>query len=68
MIDNADLAPLLDSVGGSTSNISHTNFYDDVYSNLQKAKYQGVEVLCIAGGRTDINIEYSPEDSIYFLA
>ncbi len=68
MIDNDDLAYLLDSVASSTSNISHSNFYDEVYPNLQKAKNKGIEVLCVAGDRTDINIEYFPEDSIYFLA
>jgi Icc-related predicted phosphoesterase len=68
MIDNDDLKYLLDSVALSTSNISHSNFYDEVYPNLQKARNKGIEVLCLAGDRTDINIEYSPEDSIYFLA
>lgn len=68
MVGNNDLAYLLDSVGQSTRNLGTTNFYDDVYPNLQKVKSRGVEVLCLAGDRTDLNIEYCPEDSIQFLA
>jgi hypothetical protein len=68
MVGVDDLSHLMDSVAASTRNLSNTNFYDDVYPNLQKAKHNGVEVLCLAGDRTDINIMYSPEDSIQFLA
>ena len=68
MIGNDDLTYLLDSVGASTRNLGTTNFYEEVYPNLRKAKDKGVEVLCLAGDRTDLNIEYFPEDSIQFLA
>ena len=67
MVGVDDLSHLMDSVAASTRNLSSTNFYDEVYPNLQKAKHNGVEVLCLAGDRTDINIEYTPEDSIKFL-
>jgi hypothetical protein len=68
MVGVDELSHLKDSVAASTRNLNSTNFYDDVYPNLQKAKQNGVEVLCLAGDRTDINIEYSPEDSIQFVA
>jgi len=68
MVGVDDLSHLMDSVAASTRNLSRTNFYDEVYPNLQKARNNGVEVLCLAGDRTDINIVYSPEDSIQFVA
>jgi hypothetical protein len=68
MVGVDELSHLKDSVAASTRNLNSTNFYDDVYPNLQEARNNGVEVLCLAGDRTDINIEYSPEDSIQFVA
>jgi hypothetical protein len=68
MVGVDELIHLKDSVAASTRNLNNTNFYDTVYPNLQKAKQNGVKVLCLAGDRTDINIEYSPEDSIQFVA
>jgi predicted MPP superfamily phosphohydrolase len=68
MVGVDELSHLMDSVAASTRNLNSSNFYDDVYPNLQKARNNGVEVLCLAGDRTDINIEYSPEDSIQFVA
>jgi hypothetical protein len=39
-----------------------------VYPELKKVKNKGIPVYCIAGDRTDINIKYSIEDSIQFIA
>ncbi len=68
MADNPDLAHLKDSVAASTRNLSSSNFFDEVYPELQKVKNKGIPVYCIAGDRTDINIEYSVEDSIKMIA
>lgn len=68
MANNDSLSYLLDSVAASSQNLNATNFFTDVYPLLQKAKNKGVDVLCIAGDRTNVNIEYSSEDSIQFIA
>jgi hypothetical protein len=68
MADNPDLAHLRDSVASSSRNLSSSNFLNEVYPELQKVKNKGIPVYCIAGDRTDINIEYSIEDSIQFIA
>ena len=68
MADNPDLAHLIDSVAASSKNLGSSNFFDQVYPELQKVKNKGIPVYCIAGDRTDINIEYSIEDSIQFIA
>ena len=68
MVGVPELAYLMDSVAASTKNLTHTNFYSDVYPLLQKVKNKGIEILCLAGDRTDVNITYYPEDSITFLA
>ncbi len=68
MVGVDELSHLMDSVAASTRNLSSTNFYNEVYPNLLKARNNGVQVLCLAGDRTDINIVYSPEDSIQFVA
>lgn len=66
MVGVDDLSHLMDSVAASTRNLSSTNFYDEVYPNLQKAKNNGVEVLCLAGDRTDIDLSgYYP--GVYFI-
>lgn len=63
-----DLEYLKDSVAQSSRNISSSNFFTEVYPELQKVKSKGIPVYCIAGDRTDVNIEYSREDSIQFIA
>ena len=68
MADNPDLAHLKDSVAASSKNLSSSNFFPVVYPELQKVKNKGIPVYCIAGDRTNINIEYSKEDSIQFIA
>jgi len=35
---------------------------------LQQAKNNGVPVLCLGGDKSFVNFEYSPEDSITFIA
>lgn len=68
MAGNDDLAHLNDSVAASTRNLGPSNFFPEVYPLLQEVKQRGIEVLCLAGDRTDINISYAIEDSIQFLA
>ena len=68
MANNPDLAHLKDSIAASSRNLSSSNFFDEVYPELQKVKNKGIQIYCIAGDRTDINIEYAIEDSIQFIA
>lgn len=68
MIGNPDFATRIDSVGESTRQLDTTNFYQDIYPLLQQVKKKGIRVLCLGGDKSKINIRYSPEDSIYFLA
>ena len=68
MVDNPDLTHLQNSVGGSSSNLNSSNFFEEVYPEFQKIKNKGIPVFCIARDRTNVNIEYSIEDSIRFIA
>lgn len=68
MIGNPDFETRLDSVAESTKQLVNTNFYPDVFPLLQKVKAKGVRVICLGGDKSKINIDYSPEDSIHFLA
>lgn len=68
MIGNEELKTRLDSVAESTKQLVTTNFYPDVFPLLQKVKAKGVRVICLGGDKSKINIDYSPEDSIHFLA
>ena len=65
IVDNPDLENL---VGRSSSNLTSSNFFEEVYAEFQKDKNKGIPVFCIAGDRTNVNIEYSIEDSIQFIA
>jgi len=68
MIGNDNLDFLLPFVGGSTSGISATNFYTHVYPLLVNVEDHGIDVICIGGDRTNINIEYVTSDSVQFIA
>jgi hypothetical protein len=68
MIGNDDFKTRLDSVAESTKQLTITNFYPDVFPLLQKVKAKGIPVICLGGDKSKINIDYSPEDSIHFLA
>jgi hypothetical protein len=68
MIGNQDFRIRIDSVAESTKQLDTTNFYQEVYPQLQKAKKRGVKVICLGGDKSKINIKYSPEDSITFYA
>ena len=68
MIGNDNLDSLLTLVGGSTRDISLTNFYTHVYPLLLNVEEKGIDVVCIAGDRTNINIEHITTDSIQFIA
>lgn len=68
MVGVPELVYLMDSVAASTKNLGQSNFYTDVYPLLKKVKHKGIQVLCLGGDRTDVNIRYKPEDSITFLA
>ena len=67
MIGNEDFSERIDSVGESTKQLDTTNFYQDVYPLIIKAKSKGVKVICLGGDKSKINIDYSPADSIFFL-
>jgi len=68
MIGNDYFKSKLDSVAESTKQLDTSNFYPVVFPLLQQAKNRGVPVLCLGGDKSRINIVYSPEDSITFLA
>jgi len=68
MIGNDYFIQKLDSVAESTKQLDTSNFNTVVYPLLQQAKGRGVPVLCLGGDKSKINIVYSPEDSITFIA
>ena len=55
-------------VGGSTSNMTETNFYTAIYPLLLNIESKGIDVVCVAGAGTNINVEYMTNDSIQFIA
>lgn len=59
---------LTDSIAASSRSLDTTNFYVDIYPQLQKVKNKGIPVHVFGGDRSSINIVYSPEDSITFYA
>ncbi|MFN8206171.1 MAG: T9SS type A sorting domain-containing protein [Bacteroidales bacterium] len=67
MPGNPDFSSRMDSVAESTKQLDTTNFYAEIFPLLQKVKKRGIQVLCLGGDKSRINIEYSPEDSITFL-
>ena len=68
MIGNDDFKTRLDSVAESTKQLVTTNFYPDVFPLLQNVKAKGIPVICLGGDKSKIDNDYSPEDSIHFLA
>jgi hypothetical protein len=68
MIGNDYFTPKLDSVAESTKQLDTSNFYAVIFPLLQEVKRRGVPVLCLGGDKSKINIVYSPEDSITFIA
>lgn len=60
--------PIRDSIAGSSRSLDTTNFYAEIYPLLQNVKNKGIPVHVFGGDRSDINITYSPEDSITFYA
>ncbi len=67
MLNNEDMKPYKDSVGASTREMDTSNFYAEVYPLVQKVKSKGIPVLFLGGDRSDIIIDYEPEDSINML-
>ena len=63
MLDNPDLAHLQNSVGGSSSNLNSSNFFEKVYSEFQKIKNKGIPVFCIAGGNDSFSLNLSSLDN-----
>ena len=60
---------LTDSIAASSRSLDTTNFYIDIYPRLQDVKNKGIPVHVFGGDRSNINLVYSPEDSItYYLA
>jgi len=68
MIGNDYFSSLIDSVGESTRQLDTSNFNTVIYPMLQQAKSRGVPVICLGGDRSMVNIEYTPEDSLLFIA
>ncbi len=68
MIGNPDFKTRLDSVAESTKQLVTNNFYADVFPLIQKVKAKGIPVICLGGDKSKINIDYSPEEGIHFLA
>jgi hypothetical protein len=68
MINNNYFITKLDSVAASSKSLDTTNFYTDIYPLIKKVKAKGIQVICLGGDKSEINIKYSPEDSITFYA
>jgi hypothetical protein len=68
MIGNDYFIPMLDSMAASSRSMDTTNFYSEIYPLLQKVKNKGIPVHVFGGDRSDLNVVYSPEDSITFYA
>jgi hypothetical protein len=68
MIGDEYFSQKIDSVGESTRQLDTSNFNTVVFPLLQQAKSRGVQVICLGGDKSKINIEYSPEDSITFIS
>lgn len=58
----------IDSVGESTRQLDTSNFNQIVFPLLQQAKKKGIQVICLGGDKSKINFQYSPEDSITYIA
>lgn len=68
MIGDEYLSTKLDSVAESTKQLDTSNFNTIVFPILKEVKKKGVQVLCLGGDKSKINIQYSPEDSITYIA
>jgi hypothetical protein len=68
MIGNPYFDSKLDSVAESTKQLDTSNFNTVVFPILQQVKNKGIQVLCLGGDKSKINIQYSPEDSITYIA
>ncbi len=68
MINNNYFITKLDSVAASSKSLDTTNFYPDIYPLIKKVKTKGIQVICLGGDKSEINVKYSPEDSITFYA
>jgi hypothetical protein len=68
MIGDDFFSQKIDSVGESTRQLDTSNFNSVVFPLLQQVKNRGVRVLCLGGDKAKIIIQYSPEDSITYIA
>ena len=67
MVDNPVFYEKIDSVAESTKQLDTTNFFQEVYPLLQIISNKGINVYCLGGDKSKINIEYFTEDNIVFL-
>ena len=67
MVDNPAFYEKIDSVAESTKQLDTTNFFQEVYPLLQIISNKGINVYCLGGDKSKINIEYFTEDNIVFL-
>jgi hypothetical protein len=68
MIGDEYFSTKIDSVGESTRQLDTSNFNAEIFPLLQNVKKRGIKILCLGGDKSRINIEYSPEDSITYIA
>jgi len=68
MINNDYFKTKLDSIAASSKSLDTTNFYLDIYPLIRKVKNKGIQVICFGGDKSEMNVNYSPEDSISFYA
>jgi hypothetical protein len=68
MIGNPDFASRIDSVGESTRQLDTSNFNTAVLPLLQQVKSRGIQVYCLGGDKSKVNISYATPDNIHFFA
>lgn len=66
MINNEFFKPKMDSIAATSKCLDTTNFYSEVYPLLQKATTKGIQVVCMGGDKSLINVQYSPEKNMTF--
>ncbi|MFT5121604.1 MAG: hypothetical protein ACI9TH_001139 [Kiritimatiellia bacterium] len=67
MVNNVDLAHLMPQMAATTQSLGSSNWFSDVHPLLVQAEQAGIEVVCLAGDRTDVNVEYA-RDGVTYLA
>jgi len=66
MINNEYFKPKMDSIAATSNCLDTTNFYSEVYPLLQKTANKGVQVICLGGDKSLINVQCTAEKGITF--